>query len=165
MLRLHTSGVRSDHNFRCNCHIEGDNRKSNMNIDLLEKYIGFLSHSPESASDIGCIEKESIKSPKKRNGNPNELQVSVKTATKTIFPRRGMLAEFWPLGCASPRETVDDGYLLWRNDTTAVFSCSAGSVFVPEMRRERALRCVAEGSHAPHWDRDVGHCIPVSRVR
>ena len=70
------------------------------------------------------------------------------------------------MGCASPVSPVGGGgYLLRRNDTAAVFSCSAGAVFEPEMRRERALRCVSGGGLAPHWDRDVGRCIPLSQVR
>ena len=92
------------------------------------------------------------------------IQVSIKTATKTIFPRRGILAEFWPLGCASPRDQVSDGYLLWRNDTTAVLSCSTGFLFAPELQRKKVLRCV-HGPLGPRWDKDVGRCVPSTHLR
>ena len=92
----------------------------------------------------------------------------MKTASKTIFPRRGILAEFWPLGCASPHldeaRGLRDGYLLWRNDTTAVLSCSAGFLFAPEMQRKKVLRCV-HGTLGPRWDKDVGRCVPSSHIR
>jgi hypothetical protein len=67
----------------------------------------------------------------------NTLDVTLDTHTQTIFPRRGILAEFWAIGCPTPKDPIDEGYLIGRNDTDAILSCSMGHVFLPEMERRR----------------------------
>ena len=54
-----------------------------------------------------------------------------------------------------------DGYLQFRNDTTAVFSCSLGHVFLPELERTKAVRCLPDGT----WDRRIGSCYPFDYLR
>ena len=48
--------------------------------------------------------------------------------THGIFSRRGILAEFWPIGCATLREP-SFGYLHLRNYSHAMYVCSDGHVF------------------------------------
>ncbi len=54
-----------------------------------------------------------------------------------------------------------DGYLQYRNDTAAVYACALGRVFLPELERTRAVRCLEGG----RWDRRVGSCYPFDYLR
>ena len=56
------------------------------------------------------------------------FQVRMDIETHGIFSRRGILAEFWPIGCATLREP-SFGYLHLRNYSHAMYVCSDGHVF------------------------------------
>ena len=86
-------------------------------------------------------------------------QVKLDTRTKTIFPRRGILAEFWPLGCATPREP-GDGYLQFRNDSHATYSCSIGHLFLPALERTKTVLCAGRA-----WSQAVGNCYSIEFLR
>lgn len=75
--------------------------------------------------------------------------------TNTIYPKRGFLAEFWPLGCSNPVEPMD-GYLQYRNDTIAVYSCSLGHIFLPSLERHKEVHC-----RNREWDQEVGNCVSI----
>ncbi|TRY79437.1 hypothetical protein TCAL_13183 [Tigriopus californicus] len=83
------------------------------------------------------------------------LDVNMDTRTNTIYPKRGFLAEFWPLGCPNPVGPMD-GYLQYRNDTIAVYSCSLGHIFLPSLERYKQVRCWNR-----EWDQEVGNCVSI----
>ena len=64
----------------------------------------------------------------------------METESRGIFSRRGILAEFWPLGCATPRDP-GNGYLHLRNHTHATFVCHGGHVFQDTLERTKTLMC------------------------
>ena len=47
--------------------------------------------------------------------------------SRGIFSRRGILAEFWPIGCATLRDP-HAGYLHLRNFSHALYACEEGHV-------------------------------------
>ena len=56
------------------------------------------------------------------------FQVRLDTESRGIFSRRGILAEFWPIGCATLREP-SFGYRHMRNFSHATYACTEGYVF------------------------------------
>lgn len=87
------------------------------------------------------------------------VQVKLDTRTKSILPRRGILAEFWPLGCATQPQP-QAGYLQLRNDTHAVYVCSIGHVFLPDLARSRTVECKRH-----QWNQKVGDCYSYDFLR
>jgi len=111
-------------------------------------------------------------------------QVKLETRANSIYARRGILAEFWAIGCANqvrklhqsrfvdsflyffpPRHlqaAPADGYLQFRNDSAAVYACSRGHVFLPEMERTRNVECNAQ---TRRWAGRPGTCYPIDYLR
>lgn len=67
-------------------------------------------------------------------------------ASKPITPQRGVLFYYTAVGCAAPAAPAD-GYLVFRNDTVAGFSCCVGFVFPDTGKRERVISCLGH-----EWD-------------
>lgn len=91
----------------------------------------------------------------------NKLEVRLETQAQGIFPRRGILAEFWPIGCATPREP-GYGYLHLRNDTHATYTCSVGHVFQDTLERSKTVVCYQEDGR---WSDSVANCVSLQYLR
>lgn len=70
----------------------------------------------------------------------------VLVASKSMTPQRGVLFYYTAVGCAAPPPPVD-GYLIFRNDSVASFSCCVGFVFPDTGERERVISCLGH-----EWD-------------
>ncbi|XP_043234850.1 uncharacterized protein LOC122388114 isoform X2 [Amphibalanus amphitrite] len=70
-----------------------------------------------------------------------EVTVTLWGQGQALFPHRGALVEFTAVGCPTP-PPPRDGYLVFRNETHAFFSCCVNFVFGDTLVKERLLRCV-----------------------
>ena len=89
-------------------------------------------------------------------------KVRLETDSRGIFSRRGILAEFWPLGCATPTDP-GNGYLHLRNHTHATYACHGGHVFQDTLERTKILVC---DDQKGHWfDSRVVNCVSLQYLR
>lgn len=70
----------------------------------------------------------------------------VLVSSKPITPQRGVLFYYTAVGCAAPLPPAD-GYLIYRNDSVAGFSCCVGFVFPDTGEREKVITCLGH-----EWD-------------
>ncbi|KAF2881661.1 hypothetical protein ILUMI_24518 [Ignelater luminosus] len=66
--------------------------------------------------------------------------------TESLLPRRGVLFYYTAVGCPTP-SAPKDGYLVYRNDTAAEYSCCIGYAFPDIKKRRRIIKCLGH-----KWD-------------
>ena len=89
-------------------------------------------------------------------------QIRLETESRGIFSRRGILAEFWALGCATPVDP-GNGYLHIRNHTHATYACHTGHVFQDSLERTKTLVCDEEISQ---WRESIiVNCVSLQYLR
>lgn len=91
----------------------------------------------------------------------NHFQVRLDTESRGIFSRRGILAEFWPIGCATLMEP-SYGYLHIRNHSHATYACNVGHVFQDSLERTRTLQCDPEKGF---WEGALVNCVSLQYLR
>ncbi|XP_065164382.1 uncharacterized protein [Atheta coriaria] len=79
-------------------------------------------------------------------------------ASESLVARRGVLVHYAAVGCATPA-SPKDGYLVYRNDSTAVFTCSVGYVFADTLERNREIQCQG---HRWQEKLPLANCIKLS---
>ena len=90
------------------------------------------------------------------------FQVRLETNSHGIFSTRGILAEFWPLGCATPTDP-GNGYLHIRNHTHANYVCHGGYVFQDTLERTKTLICDDQRGH--WYDTMAVNCVSLQYLR
>ncbi|KAF4523351.1 hypothetical protein B566_EDAN005505 [Ephemera danica] len=88
------------------------------------------------------------------------LRITARTASKTLFPKRGVLLRYMPLSCPPPPTAPKDGYLVYSNESTALYMCCVGMAFNDTGSRRRELRCNSDFV----WSLNVPDCINASLV-
>lgn len=88
----------------------------------------------------------------------------METKSSGTVPKRGILLEYWLSGCPTPREP-GFGYLNYRNDTHATFSCSLGHVFAANLERTKTIACDAVSGHWSDASADMTSCVSIEFLR
>lgn len=70
----------------------------------------------------------------------------VPSRIENVVPSRGVLFYYTAVGCPTP-SAPKDGYLVYRNDTAAVFRCCVGFAFPDTRSRSRVIKCLGH-----RWD-------------
>ena len=70
------------------------------------------------------------------------------------------MLEYWSVGCATPRDP-GFGYMVYRNDSHATFSCSLGHVFTSNLERAKTITCGVEG----RWSDGDNSCVSLDFLR
>ncbi|XP_049548252.1 uncharacterized protein LOC125959473 [Anopheles darlingi] len=83
------------------------------------------------------------------------LEVSVRTTTKVIYPKRGVLLHYTALGCEAPSPTPGRMKLVRRTEQKAKYVCDPLHVFPDTGESSRELICTAK--HA--WNRALPPCV------
>ncbi|XP_035777090.1 uncharacterized protein LOC118458556 isoform X2 [Anopheles albimanus] len=83
------------------------------------------------------------------------LEVSVRTTTKVIYPKRGVLLHYTALGCEVPSPTPGRMKLVRRTENKAKYVCDPLHVFPDTGETSRELICTAK--HA--WNRALPPCV------
>ncbi|CAH0557808.1 unnamed protein product [Brassicogethes aeneus] len=82
-------------------------------------------------------------------------------------PRRGFFIHYSALGCPMP-ELPEDGYLVYRNDTAAVFHCCVGFHFPDTGARRKVISCEGDRWNETlplmNCERDILSNIPTKSV-
>lgn len=78
--------------------------------------------------------------PKEITSTGDSLDIKLITH-EILIPRRGILIQYTAVGCETPLPPKH-GYLVYRNDTTAVFSCCIGYIFAESKSRILNLICL-----------------------
>ncbi|XP_031342848.1 seizure 6-like protein isoform X2 [Photinus pyralis] len=60
---------------------------------------------------------------------------------ENLLPRRGIMFYYTAVGCSTPI-APKDGYLVYRNDTVAEYSCCVGYAFPDTRIRSRIIKCL-----------------------
>ena len=81
--------------------------------------------------------------------------------SRGIFSRRGILAEFWPIGCATLRDP-HAGYLHLRNFSHALYACEEGHVFQDSLEKTRTLEC---NTDKRLWTAHLVNCVSLQYLR
>ncbi|XP_071442835.1 uncharacterized protein [Hetaerina americana] len=117
--------------------------------DWLEVTAGrsLTAGAPEGDSEdervllAGCGEAPEavrIESPEEAPG----LRVALRSASGSLFPKRGLLFHYKALGCRwPPPRAPKDGYLVSQNASAVHYMCCVGFKFPDSGRREREIRC------------------------
>jgi len=119
-------------------------------IRVTERGRNLLSMCGESKQDIVLL------------SDANKLEVRLETNSHGIFSTRGILAEFWPLGCATPTDP-GNGYLHIRNHTHANYACHGGYVFQDTLERTKTLICDDQRGH--WYDTMAVNCVSLQYLR
>ncbi|XP_050081761.1 uncharacterized protein LOC126569023 [Anopheles aquasalis] len=85
----------------------------------------------------------------------DRLEVSVRTTTKVIYPKRGVLLHYTALGCEAPSPTPGRMKLVRRTENKAKYVCDPLHVFPDTGETSRELICTAK--HA--WNRALPPCV------
>ena len=88
------------------------------------------------------------------------MQVRLETRSQGTVSRRGFLLEWWSVGCATPRDP-GFGYMGYRNDSHATFSCSLGHVFTSTLERSKTITCSPDGK----WSDGDNSCVSLDFLR
>ncbi|XP_053673757.1 uncharacterized protein LOC128724016 [Anopheles nili] len=83
------------------------------------------------------------------------LEVSVRTTTKVIYPKRGVLIHYTALGCEVPTPTPGHMRLVRRTEHRAKYVCDPLHVFPDNGESIRELICTARHT----WNRPLPACI------
>ncbi|KAF5303079.1 hypothetical protein FQR65_LT08410 [Abscondita terminalis] len=67
--------------------------------------------------------------------------VLMPSKTESVLPTRGVLLYYTAVGCPTPNPPRD-GYLVYRNDTIAEYSCCVGYTFPDINKRNRIIKCM-----------------------
>lgn len=78
-----------------------------------------------------------------------DLLEVVLSSTRVFTPRRGVLFHYTAVGCPTP-QPPKDGYLVYRNATSAEYSCCVGFSFPPANERTRTINCMGH-----RWDAEL----------
>uniref|UniRef100_A0A182S5P6 CUB domain-containing protein n=1 Tax=Anopheles maculatus TaxID=74869 RepID=A0A182S5P6_9DIPT len=83
------------------------------------------------------------------------LEVSVRTTTKVIYPKRGVLVHYTALGCELPSPTPGHMRLVRRTEHRVKYVCDPLHVFPDTGESVRELICTAKHT----WNRPLPACI------
>uniref|UniRef100_A0A182MCL6 CUB domain-containing protein n=1 Tax=Anopheles culicifacies TaxID=139723 RepID=A0A182MCL6_9DIPT len=83
------------------------------------------------------------------------LEVSVRTTTKVIYPKRGVLVHYSALGCELPSPTPGHMRLVRRTEHRVKYVCDPLHVFPDTGESVRELICTAKHT----WNRPLPACI------
>ena len=78
-----------------------------------------------------------------------EFMEVVLVSRHSLTPRRGILVHYTAVGCPTP-EAPEDGYLVYRNETAAEYSCCVNRVFEDDGRKTKVVQCLGA-----RWDIDL----------
>ena len=73
-------------------------------------------------------------------GREVEVRMETQSSGQHLYPRRGMLLRYSPLGCPRLRPPAD-GLILARNRSHATLACRQGHVFLSSLATEKTLAC------------------------
>ena len=98
-----------------------------------------VAHNDEVLVDV-CGE---LDQPKVVVAEGREVEVKMKTESnkqQQLYPRRGVLIKYTPVGCATPAAPAD-GFMLDRNGSHAQLSCNSGHVFTSTLTSSKIISC------------------------
>ncbi|XP_068083513.1 uncharacterized protein [Anabrus simplex] len=87
----------------------------------------------------------------------NTLEVTITTASKKMFPKRGVLAHYKAIGCVHP-SPPHDGYVIYRNETFGEYMCCVGYAFPDTLEKTRVLQCINNNT----WNNTLPDCTNTS---
>ena len=87
------------------------------------------------------------------------FKVRLETKSQGTVSSRGFLLEYWSVGCATPRDP-GFGFMNYRNDSHATFSCSLGHVFTSNLERTKTIFCMED-----QWSDTDNSCVSVDFLR
>lgn len=97
--------------------------------------------------------------PKEVVSTGDTLEIKLIT-NEILIPRRGILIQYTAVGCETPLPPKH-GYLVFRNDTTAIFSCCIGYIFPKLRSRILNLNCIGR---AWNYQLPLPQCISKFKI-
>ncbi|XP_040577858.1 uncharacterized protein [Lepeophtheirus salmonis] len=80
------------------------------------------------------------------------FNIQIQTSGRSIHPRRGLLAEYWPVGCIQ-NPLTGFAYVTFHNISHVTYSCPSGMGFIPDMSKSKTIIC-----NGKEWSENIYTC-------